>query len=99
MTALPYDTPVSPELERALDNLTGLGRLRSGMTDRPAGDLDAYPAFIWFNGCYYCKPSAASRWYLRYCSRYQPAPREAVVRRPSAGIPRRRGSGLERRAP
>jgi hypothetical protein len=69
------------------------------MTDRPAGDLDAYPAFIWFNGCYYCKPSAASRWYLRYCSRYQPAPREAVVRRPSAGIPRRQGSGLERRAP
>jgi hypothetical protein len=97
MTASPYDTPVSPELERELDSLAGLGRLRGGTTGRPAGDPDAYPAFIWFNGCYYCKPGAASRWYLRYCSRYQPDPRETAVRHPRAGVPHQQGSRLERR--
>lgn len=70
---IPYGTPVSPEMERALDGLTGLGDRPEGTGDRPAGTADAYPSFTWLNGCYYGKYGESGRWYLQYCNRYRPA--------------------------
>ena len=46
MTASPFDTPISPDLERTLGNLAGLDRRCGETTGRSAGKPDAYPAFI-----------------------------------------------------
>ena len=73
---IPYGTPVSPALERALDGLTGLDGRPNGTLNPPATAGD-YPQFIWFNGCYYGKYGASGRWYLQYCNRYKSGERAA----------------------
>ena len=97
MTSL-HGAPVSPEMERALDNLTGFSDLPEGTSERLAGTADAYPVSIWFNGCYYCKLDETDRWRLQYCSLYRPGKSEAIVRYPRAGARYRRGSRLEQRS-
>lgn len=91
----PHGTPVSPEMERALDGLTGLGDLFGEASDRSAGTVDAYPVSIWFNGCYYCKLDVADQWRLQYCNLYRSSKSEAVVRHPRAGVRYRYGSRPE----
>ena len=75
----PYGTPVSFEMQRLLDSLTGLDGLPAETGHPPAAAAGDYPQFTWFNGCYYGKYGESGRWYLQYCNRYRPSERAAVT--------------------
>lgn len=83
----PYGTPVSPELQRALDKLIDLPAGTGPALATLAGD---YPRFTWFNGCYYGKYRESGRWYLQYCNLYQSDEREADANRPRIDLQIRR---------
>ena len=88
----PYGTPVSPEIERALDSLTGLD------DHPPAATVGDYPQFTWFNGGYYGKYGESGRWYLQYCNRYRPSARKADASCPAIGTQSRHFPASERLA-
>ncbi len=90
----PYGTPVSPEIERALDSLTGL----DGLPHRPPATASDYPQFTWFNGGYYGKYGESGRWYLQYCNRYRPGARKADASCPAIGTQSRHFPASERLA-
>jgi hypothetical protein len=94
----PYGTPVSPELERALDGLTGLDGGPAGAGHSPAATAGDYPQFTWFNGCYYGKYGASGRWYLQYCNRYKSGERAADANPPRVGTQNRHCGEAERLA-
>jgi len=93
----PYGTPVSPEIERALDSLTGLDGLPAGTGHPPAAS--DYPQFTWFNGGYYGKYGESGRWYLQYCNRYRPGARAAVTPLSRISPPCRHDSSPAPRSP
>ena len=94
----PYGTPVSPEIERALDSLTGLDGLPAGTGHPPAATAGDYPQFTWFNGGYYGKYGESGRWYLQYCNRYRPSARKTDASYPAIGTQNRHFPASERLA-